>query len=206
VLSEGDSISVFWGGNHTGIYAATHPTVTFLGHAVGGSTLNDPTNGNGLIQRQAADLALHPKVMTVLIGANDLNVVGLNWSLYPSTQAYLDALFAYIAPFRAAGTKVAVATVLPQCTTGDPQSGADLRTNTNRVSVNNGIRAAVGTKIDAVIDFAADPVMGPDAAACDTALYQPGGLHPTDGAAGGFGGQGKLELIYAIVVDRLLAS
>ena len=40
VLSEGDSISYFWGGSHTGIYAASH-NVAYYGKAVGGSGLND---------------------------------------------------------------------------------------------------------------------------------------------------------------------
>jgi hypothetical protein len=79
----------------------------------------------------------------------------------------------------------------------------NLATNTNRAAFNKIIRAAVGTKIDAVYDFAADPVMGPDAAACDTTLYKDG-LHPTDFGPGS--GQSRLELIYAPVVDALLAS
>ena len=74
------------------------------------------------------------------------------------------------------------------------------------IFLKDGRIVAVGTKIDAVIDFAADPVMGPDQAACDQTLYLPDGIHPTYGAAGGVGGQGKLELIYAPVVDRLLSS
>ena len=55
----------------------------------------------------------------------------------------------------------------------------------------------------AVIDFAADPVMGPDTAPLDKTLYKDG-LHPTDGGANGAGGQGKLALIYARAVDALL--
>ena len=195
VLSEGDSISVFWGGNHTGIYARTHANVAFYPRAVGGSTLAS------LLNRQAADLAVRPNVLTVLIGANDLYRIGLPWFKYRTPQAYLQTLFAYVAPFRAGGAKVAVGTVLPQCTSGDPHKGADRATNTNRVPVNIGLRAAVGSKIDAVIDFAADPAMGPDGAACDLKLYT-GGLHPTDGRVGG---QGKMEVIYAVVVDALLS-
>ena len=63
----------------------------------------------------------------------------------------------------------------------------------------------MGVHIDAVIDFAADPVMGPDSAAQDKTLYHDG-LHPTDGCGMGCGGQGKLAAIYTPVVDRLLAQ
>ena len=103
--------------------------------------------------------------------------------------------------WKATGAKIALGTILPQCVAGQDVNNAAI--NANRVPINDAIRAAVGTKIDAVIDYAADPVMGPDAAACDTTLYMDG-LHPTDGALGGVGGQGKLYVDYQPVVDRLL--
>src|SRR5438270_3805950 len=76
ILSEGDSISVFWNGNHTGIYAKAHPTVTFSGRAVGGSTISS------MAGRLAADEALKPQTVTILIGANDL----ANLTAYPTTN------------------------------------------------------------------------------------------------------------------------
>jgi hypothetical protein len=190
VVSEGDSISVFWAGNHTGIYAAAHPSVVFKGLAVGGSAITT------LQSRIQAVLTAKPKVFTVFIGANDLVT-------YASAQAFVDALFTYTDQVRATGAKVAVATILPQQVAG--QAANNTLHNTRRVEANKLIRAAVGSRIDAVIDFAADPVMGPDAAASNTALYGDG-LHPTDGGASGVGGQGKLALIYGPVVDALLAG
>jgi hypothetical protein len=71
-----------------------------------------------------------------------------------------------------------------------------------RVDVNAAIRAAVGSRIDAVADYAADPVMGPDSAACNLALYKDG-VHPTDNETPD-DGQAKLEVIYQRAVDSLL--
>jgi hypothetical protein len=50
-----------------------------------------------------------------------------------------------------------------------------------------------------VIDFAANPTIGPDAAAQNKALY-PDGLHPSDAA------QSTMATIYGPVVDKLLAQ
>ncbi|MBB3347833.1 SGNH/GDSL hydrolase family protein [Sphingomonas sp. BK069] len=188
VLSEGDSISVFWGGSHTGLYAASHPKVTFYGKAVGGSGVND------LEARADADLALHPRLLTVLIGANDLQAAG-------GARAWLEQLFRYTARFKAAGVTVAVGTLLPINIPDQPRYTSVH--NERRQIVNAELRAAVGHEIDAVIDFAADPVMGPDTAPLDKTLYKDG-LHPTDGGPNGAGGQGKLALIYAKAVDALL--
>ena len=198
VVDEGDSISVFWGGNHTGIFAAAHPGLSFHGQAVGGSSISDTSGGNGLVQRRAADGALKPTHVTLLIGANDLAAA----YAYPTTQDWLGALFAYVATWRSEGVKVAVSTVLPQCV-GGLTSDNTTRHNQRRVEANLAIRAAVGKQIDAVIDYASDPVMGVDEAACDKTLYSDG-LHPTDGATGGVGGQGKLAVIYTAAVESFL--
>jgi len=185
-----------WGGSHTGLYAFARPNLLYYGRAVGGSTLAD------VAARFDADAALKPAVVTVFTGANDVLSIGSAGSPYPTTQSYLDALFAYAARWRATGAKVIVGTILGQCQPGNTNN-VNGRTNTNRVPVNAGIRAAVGTKIDAVYDFAADPVMGTDAAACDTTLFADG-LHPTSGVAGALDGQERLEPIYSAVVDRVL--
>jgi len=187
VVSEGDSISVFWGGNHTGIYTTANPTVKFKSFAVGGSGINS------LVGRKQQVLDAKPKVFTVLIGANDLTG-------YSTAQAFTDALFAYTGEIRAAGAKVAVGTILPQKIASNPSNS--LLHNTMRAQANNTLRAVAGTKIDAVIDFAYHPSMGPDAAAGDTTLYQDG-LHPTDGGGLGVGGQGKLAEFYGPVVNAL---
>ncbi|MEO5494546.1 MAG: SGNH/GDSL hydrolase family protein [Sphingomonas sp.] len=196
VLDEGDSISAFWSGNHTGIFAILHPTVTFNGRAVGGSTLVS------MAARFDTDAVFKPKVVTILIGANDVYSIGSIGSKYVVTSDYLNALFAYAAKWRATGAKVLVGTVLGQCQAGNPNNVND-RQNVARVPVNAGIRMAIGTKIDGVIDYAADPVMGTDAAACDTMLFQDG-VHPTEGLGLGIGGQGKLAAVYAPVVEHAL--
>ena len=190
MLSEGDSISVFWGGNHTGIFAASRSRLNFKGLAVGGSGLNN------LEARAPAELQQQPKVLTVLIGANDL--VG-----YASAQAFVTRLFAYTAPFKAAGTKIAIGTILPQQVPSQPAN--NVLHNTRRAQANTLIRAAVGNQIDAVIDFGADPVMGVDTAPNDRTLYSDG-LHPTEGCGIGCGGQGKLAAIYKAAVDALLLT
>jgi hypothetical protein len=117
------------------------------------------------------------------------------------TEYFLRKLFAYTDEMRAHGVKVAVATILPEYHPENPQYDAIF--SRRRADANAAIRAAVGTHIDAVIDFAADPVMGPDSAARDTRLYRDG-THPTDGCGVGCGGQGKLAVIYTPVVDKLL--
>ncbi|MEO5494545.1 MAG: SGNH/GDSL hydrolase family protein [Sphingomonas sp.] len=197
VLDEGDSISVFWSGNHTGIYSAAHPGLTFNGRAVGGSTLVS------MAARFDADVVFKPKVVTILIGANDVYSIGSLGSPYTVTADYLTALFAYAAKWRATGAKVLVGTVFAQCQVGNPNN-VNGRQNTARVPVNTGIRAAIGAKIDGVIDYAADPVMGTDAAPCDTTWFVDG-VHPTSGATGGIvDGQGRMAITYSTSVDLAL--
>jgi hypothetical protein len=60
---------VTWGGNHTGIYARNHSGLKHCGLAVGGSGIGT------LISRASGVVTCNPKVLTVLIGANDL----YNW-------------------------------------------------------------------------------------------------------------------------------
>jgi hypothetical protein len=68
--------------------------------------------------------------------------------------------------------------------------------NVDRNQVNAAIRTWVGLHADAIVDFAADPTMGPDAACLDTTLYQDG-LHPTDH------GHSILEPIFAAVINAM---
>lgn len=196
VLDEGDSISVFWGGNHTGIYAALRPTVKFSGKAVGGSGLAS------MAARFDADVAEHPAVVSILIGANDVAAIGLDWAPYKSAQQYLDALFAYTAKWKATGAKVVVGTILPQCQPNNPNNVNGLA-NANRIPLNLAIRAAAGTTIDGVVDYAADPEIGVDAAACDKTLFSDG-LHPTDGSVTFTGGQGRMAKLYLDALDKIV--
>lgn len=168
------------------MYAAARSGAPFYGRAVSGSAVNWPGNPSySLTYRLQEDLALRPAVVTVLIGANDLA-----GGAYATTQAWLNDLWAYTALVKSSGARVMVGTILPQC--GFPNSAEH---NSRRAAANAAIRAAVGNQIDAVIDFAADAVIGPDAAACDTSLYYDR-LHPTEA------GQQRMAMIYTAAVDR----
>jgi lysophospholipase L1-like esterase len=194
---------VFWAGSHTGVYAAQHTSVHFCGLAVGGSVIGTPTDGNALTNptRLQKVYDCNAKVVTVLVGANDL----VSWNPAWTTDAWLERLWGYIGTLKAKGYKVAVGTILPQYQPTNSVANYTADFNARRKVVNSAIKAAVGTKIDAVIDFAADPVMGPDAAAQNKDLYYDG-IHPTDSCGVGCGGQGKMYAIYAPVVDKLLSQ
>lgn len=200
LMSEGDSISVFWGGNHTGIYAATRPDQTHIGRAVGGSAVQN-NSGISLVERYDADMALKPTHMTVLIGANDMtswrdvDMTGAN--NHPAPDAWLDSLFTYTDKVRAQGIKVAVGTLLPQCYPTNALYNSAF--SQRRVEVNKAIRAAVGTRIDGVIDYAADGTIGDDADACDNNKYSDG-VHPS------FTGQQRMAVIYGAAVDSLVST
>lgn len=186
VLAEGDSISLFSPVGYTGLYALSRPSVVFHDTAVGGSVMAS------LMSRLPSDMALRPTVLTLLIGANDLGGD-------QSADEWLAGVYAYAAQWRAIGVKVAIGTVLPLQLGSSTSLYAQItsRHNSRRIVVNAGLRAAVGTKIDAVIDFAADPQIGTDAAASDKMWYQDG-IHPTEA------GQQRMSTIYTPVVDRLL--
>jgi hypothetical protein len=192
VAAEGDSISVYWGGGYPGIYDNNSASVSVCGLAVGGSGISSVSNRIGGV------LECNGEVVTLLIGANGLN------SSTQTTAQWLTKVWAYTDALRAKGYKVAVGTVLPQYWPDNPSFEVEFNRRRND-EANPAIRAAVGTHIDAVIDFAADPVMGPDAAARNTALYRDG-VHPTDGNQAGTGGQNKLAAIYGPVVDALIAT
>jgi lysophospholipase L1-like esterase len=131
-------------------------------------------------------IALRPRAVSILIGANDLG-----------DQEWLDALFRYTDSLRATGIKVAVGTVLPQYLASNPAFNTEF--SRRRVIANNKIRAAVGSRIDAVIDYAADPVIGQDAAAKDSSLFGDG-THPTEL------GHMKLLAVKTPVIDALLLN
>nr|WP_228244346.1 SGNH/GDSL hydrolase family protein [Porphyrobacter sp. GA68] len=175
-----------WGGNYTGMYKAARPDIVFHGKAVGGSGIRN------LETRLPTILALEPDMVTIFIGANDL-------ASYENASAYLMALRSYIEKIKATGAKVVIATVLPQQLTDVNRSA---KHNVMRKELANFLRQA--TWVDGLVDFAADPEMGPDEAALNKALYTDG-LHPTDGTHGvGEGGQVKLYRVFKPVVDQLL--
>ena len=120
-------------------------------------------------------------ILSVLIGTNDLHG---GVSIVPT---YLTDLAAYLDARRAAGWKVVLCTVPPGTASGF---------NAARNLANTTLRTWVGVHADALCDFAADPTMGPDAAASDTSLYGDG-EHPT--AAG----QAILEPIYRAAINGI---
>src|SRR5690348_10009179 len=98
--SEGDSISVTWGGNYTGIYANGRPSVRHCALASGGGI-------DAIATRSDKVLACNPQVLTILVGAHGL-------AERAGTDYFLRRLFAYSDELRARGIKVAVATILPE--------------------------------------------------------------------------------------------
>jgi lysophospholipase L1-like esterase len=186
VAAEGDSISVYAPGNYTGLYDSSRSAVTVCGLAVGGSDIEAVT------RRISGVTTCNGEVVTLLIGANDM----YNGQMSITLDMWLAKVWAYTDSLRAQGYKVAMGTILPQYNINGSAYMTEF--TRRRPLANAAIRAAVGAHIDAVIDFAADPTIGPDSAAANPALY-PDGLHPSASA------QATMSTIYGPVVDRLLA-
>jgi len=166
LITEGDSLTSAGPNGYNYLYDAAYPAVDYNKLAVGGSTIGvTSATSPSLLNRQATALALKAEVMTVLIGTNDVG----NTTRYPTVQNWYDALVAYIAPFRASGTLVAVGTITPK---------PDGAFNTRRNAANVLIRAGSGVDFEAVFDFAADPTIGTDTAGSNTTFY-PDGVHPS---------------------------
>ena len=72
---------------------------------------------------------------------------------------------------KAAGFKVLWGTVLPR-------SDADAGDETRRLDYNNLLRANHAALADGLVDYAADPTIGPRGAAMNAAYY-PDGVHPS---------------------------
>jgi lysophospholipase L1-like esterase len=111
-------------------------------------------------------------VYSVLIGANDATTI------IADPVAYGNRLASYLDDVRAAGfDEIIVGTVLPRVETLNVLVQWTAF-NTARATLNAIIRTWVGTHADAIMDFAADPVVGVDSA-CTNATYYADGLHPT---------------------------
>lgn len=190
LLAEGDSItspkSVVY---YASAFAAARSTITFHNKAVAGSVLKN------LIDRRDGDLALKPDVLTVFVGANDFG---------PDAVTYAQRVFDYVAPFRALGTKVYIATVLPRNIAQDNMVPA-VR-NAERRKYAQLMQDAVGKRIDGVIDFGRAPIIGDDGAPFNTQIYGDG-LHPTGiGYNGGIGGHDYLLDAYRKIIDPVLQA
>lgn len=201
VLAEGDSITFGQGSSDGRSYvqrscllSANRIAVTDA--AKSRATLGAPSDGpsvNSLYGRLEDDARLlfdkragRAVVLTVLIGRNDLVGYG------GGAAAYADDLARYIAVMRGAGAdRVVVGTLLPS----DWAAFVGPRAALNAILRKPGWAKAHG--IDALADFAASPVMGPDAAAADKSLFADG-IHPTDR------GYALLAPIYGAAVEAAM--
>lgn len=163
VCFEGDSITAGTSLRQQYPYLALNglnPVRNGRNFAVAGSTLSD-LNSRAAGVDALYDPSRRRNILFVLEGKNDL--LGLGAATWESTfQAYCQAR-------RAAGWKVIVATLLPS---------TDVGFNAARNPANTWLRANWGDFADALCDFAADPTMGPEAAAGNDSLYSDG-THPT---------------------------
>lgn len=170
IVFNGTSITA---GNGTSSWANTFAVVALSGTtltslAVSGSTIAD------IVGRQSTALALYvPGALNLYAceaGANNF----LNGNTV-ADDAATAALFAHYDAMRAGGFKVIDTTLLPQA-----RGGA---TTTNFVAAralyNPQRRSAVGVHSDAIIDWAVNPLIGPDSAAFDATYFdQADHLHP----------------------------
>lgn len=199
IIAEGDSITVGPASNSYAQQAIPNLTGTALtvmnwSAQSGSKLLIHTTTGLNVTDRLTSfhlpgipeDLTGRRVVYSVLIGANDL-------SDYGSAAAYLADLYSVTDQVRSKGAKVVICTVLPKSS-----AWVGFAThNTFRATLNAQLRLDVGTRFDALADFANDATMGPDAAASN-ATYYGDGLHPT--AAG----HALLEPIWRAAVNSLL--
>lgn len=192
LAAEGDSITAATTCYPYLFLANQSPKNIFLNYALAGggiAGMNSRAAQLDAILPAATDRQAGAKyILTFLIGANDIGGGSGGASDVSDMATYASQLTTYIAARRAAGwTHIAVCTVLPRTLSGY---------NARRNILNTTIRSWAGSTVNAVIDFAADATMGPDAAAADTSLYSDG-LHPTNA------GQVLLEPIYRAVVNAL---
>lgn len=181
IINTGDSIAAGSDSSHSYfiLYGPNaDPVFHGANYGVGGYLVS-----NLVTQATFIDAIIPPNkgsrkfILTVMIGHNDLNAM--------SAASFLTAYAAYLDARRAAGWTVGMCTLLPSTDSGF---------NTKRAATNPTLSTWVGVHCDFLIDFAADPDMGPDEAASDTDLYSDG-THPTEA------GQALLEVIYRAAVN-----
>ena len=170
-------------------------TVDYVNDALSGYTIANMTAQQTTVTNRlltSYGVWVPNKIVTILIGTNDRS----NATYYPSgSAAWLSTLFTYTDALRAAGYKVLVATQLP--ISAAMQVYGDLTVaqwDAWRAAVKTGLVGAIGTHINGIIDFAADPIMGSQAAVEATTYYQDG-VHPTDA------GQALLRTVYTAAVN-----
>lgn len=156
LLVEGDSITSgspgVSNGSYAWLYKDANPGETINIRAQGSRALGNSGNlndgGNTLYGHRSEDLAYNAGTWSVFIGANDLS-----GTTYASGQAYFDALVAYMAPIRAAGVKVALASILP-FDSRHPQAATH---NTKRAAFNTVLLNNLSQVADYLIPFGSIP-------------------------------------------------
>ena len=145
--------------------------------AIGGATIRGARNSiflrTGLVRSYL--ITNRTNILIVEAGAND-------FATGDRAADILDvaALVSYCHMQRAFGFKVIGTTLLPRGTGWPEGAVAVAAFNAARNNlVNPALRASVGTQLDGLIDWAADPTIGPDSAANDSFYFNADGLHPT---------------------------
>jgi hypothetical protein len=140
------------------LYAQANPSIAFQNVGTCGAVASDFLARAAIVDGYLASP-----------GINVLSVQPMSNSIDTADQAAdLDATIAYLDARRAAGWYVVVTTQLPR---------AVASYNTQRHIVNATIRTWLGIHCDAIADFAADPVVGIDAAGFDPSIICDG-THP----------------------------
>jgi lysophospholipase L1-like esterase len=178
LTAQGDSIQLNASGGPAQ-YAVNNGEVTVVNRAQGGAFLSNVT------AQLATVIADNPKVVTIGIGTNDLPTGDLT--------AWLATYDAHAASLRAAGIRVVPILIIPKV---HPTNQAGF--NTARATVNTHLKAGVGTKFDAVIDYSSSTCFDADADAASTTCYNVDGIHPNGT------GYAAMVPIYDAVVDALL--
>jgi lysophospholipase L1-like esterase len=134
---------------------------------------NSTTDQDGFAPKNL-DPHYNPAGVNLLVmweGANDLYFGA-------SADQAIANLQTYVAHRHAVGFKVMLGTLLPR---GDVGLSPDYEAR--RQAVNAWIRAKVGTVTEGLIDYAADPDMGPDGAEFNPRFFLPDHVHLADGGA-----------------------
>jgi lysophospholipase L1-like esterase len=171
---EGTSISV--GGAYTQYYCSAFSPYTTTQQAFATNGASIATIGGRIATVQAAFSNYQLNLLFIEIGANDFG--SGNSVTNASQRAALMQYYTDMRTYAAANgiaLKIIGTTLLPHGTAHGGSANYNAERNAN---VNPMIRAAVGNEIDAVVDWAADPILGPDAAGNDTSIYGDA-IHPT---------------------------
>jgi hypothetical protein len=161
-FAEGDSITASNPTPYFALYfSSERPNHFGKLYATSGAKLAECNTRLSTLQKNIAQCVASGQnpIVSILIGANQL--------------PQLSELIAYWDAVRSAGAKVIACTVLPR--SSNPSATPTFIST--RHAFNESIRAS-SSHYDALCDFAADPVMGPDSAASNVSLYSDG-VHPT---------------------------